>query len=60
MDFLTFSWTDYALFILMFGVSIAVGIYYGFFAKQQKTTDSYLLGNKKMNFLPVAMSLVAR
>lgn len=60
MDFLNFSWIDYTLFVLMFCLSLAVGIYYGCCSKQQNTTTDYLLGGKKMKIFPVAMSLVAR
>lgn len=60
MDFLNLSWIDYALFVSMFGLSLAVGIYYGYFSKQQKTAADYLLGGKEMKVFPVAMSLVAR
>lgn len=60
MNLLSFSWIDYTLFVLMFGLSIAVGIYYGFCGAQQKTAADYLLGGKQMKIFPVAMSLVAR
>lgn len=44
----------------MFGLSSAIGIYFGCFGKQQQTTADYLLGGKKMKVFPVSMSLVAR
>ncbi|KAF2892441.1 hypothetical protein ILUMI_13726, partial [Ignelater luminosus] len=59
MDFLNFSWIDYTLFVLMFCLSLAVGMYYGCCSQQQNTTEEYLLGGKKMKIFPVAMSLVA-
>lgn len=60
MVFLDFSWVDYTLFMLMFGLSGAVGIYFGCFGKKQQTTNDYLLGGKNMKVFPVSMSLVAR
>lgn len=60
MTLLQFSWVDYTLFVLMFGVSAAIGVYFGFFDRQDKTAEDYLLGGREMNIFPIAMSLVAR
>ncbi|KAF2886735.1 hypothetical protein ILUMI_19438 [Ignelater luminosus] len=59
MENQVFSWIDYTLFVLMFLISAGIGIYYGFFVKQQNTTSAYLLGGKAMNYFTVAMSLSA-
>lgn len=59
MSHLHLSWIDYTLFILLFVLSGAIGIYFGCFGKQQTVVD-YLLAGKKMKVFPVAMSLVAR
>lgn len=59
MPTMAFSWFDYTFFCGMLGLSIIIGIYFGFFNKQD-TTEEYLLGGKSMKILPVAMSLVAR
>ncbi|KAF2899872.1 hypothetical protein ILUMI_06320 [Ignelater luminosus] len=56
---LLFSWVDYALFSLMFGLSGIIGIYYGCFGNKQATTKDYLHGGKTMKTFPVAMSLMA-
>lgn len=60
-DLLThqFTWIDYTLFSLMFGVSAAVGVYFGFF-KKQETAEEYILGGRTMKIFPIAMSLIAR
>lgn len=55
-----FTWIDYALFGLMFAISMAIGIYYGCFGNKQSTTKDYLYGGKNMKIIPVAMSMVAR
>lgn len=57
---LQFSWLDYALFVLMIGVSATIGVYYGFFGKKQNTAEEYLFGGRVMKVFPIAMSLVAR
>lgn len=59
MQHILFSWSDCALFIITIGLSAAIGIYFGFF-KKQNTTKDYLHGGKKMKVFPVAMSLAAR
>ncbi|XP_059618255.1 sodium-coupled monocarboxylate transporter 1-like [Phlebotomus argentipes] len=54
------SYVDLAVFIVSFGVSLLIGIYYGFVSKKQQNSPvEYLLGGKKMGILPVAASLVA-
>lgn len=59
LEYLTFGWTDYMLFVSLLGVSIIIGVYFGFFKKQDNTTE-YLLGGKTMSFFPISMSLIAR
>ncbi|XP_012277365.1 sodium-coupled monocarboxylate transporter 2 [Orussus abietinus] len=59
LEHLTFGWTDYVLFGGLLGVSILIGIYFGFFGKKQDNTTEYLLGGKTMAFFPVSMSLIA-
>lgn len=55
-----FSVLDYSIFIAMVALSALIGIYYGFISKQkQDTTAEYLMGGKKMNYLPVAASLIS-
>lgn len=54
-----FGWLDYALFSLLLLVSVLIGVYFGFFSKQDSTTE-YLLGGKRMGCFPVAMSIIAR
>lgn len=54
-----FGWLDYTMFSLLLGVSLLIGVYFGCFKKQDNTTE-YFLGGKKMNYLPIAMSILAR
>ncbi|KAH8311681.1 hypothetical protein KR044_007472 [Drosophila immigrans] len=58
-DELRFGITDYVVFTLMLGASAIIGIYFGFFSKAKNTTEEYLRGGKKMQTLPIAISLVA-
>lgn len=59
LDRFVFGWLDYALFSLLLLVSVFIGVYFGFFSKQDSTTE-YLLGGKRMGYFPVAMSIIAR
>lgn len=60
-DKLLFSFLDYSLFAIMLGMSALIGVYFGFISKKkQNNTTEYLLGGKKMNFFPIAASLIAR
>lgn len=55
-----FTFIDYSVFGALLIVSLAIGLYFGFFSKQEQTTEEYLQGGHKMQALPIAMSLVAR
>jgi len=59
-DELRFGVMDYVVFTVMLCASACIGVYFGFFAKAKNTTDEYLRGGKKMQTLPIAISLVAR
>jgi sodium-coupled monocarboxylate transporter 8/12 len=59
MQHLTFNWLDYVVFSILLGTSLIIGVYFGFFSKQN-TTNEYLFGGKKMGFFPVAVSLLSR
>nr|NP_001189331.1 uncharacterized protein Dmel_CG2187, isoform B [Drosophila melanogaster]NP_651890.1 uncharacterized protein Dmel_CG2187, isoform A [Drosophila melanogaster]AAB39701.1 unknown [Drosophila melanogaster]AAF57192.1 uncharacterized protein Dmel_CG2187, isoform A [Drosophila melanogaster]ADV37421.1 uncharacterized protein Dmel_CG2187, isoform B [Drosophila melanogaster] len=56
---LRFGLTDYFVFVIMLGASAGIGVYFGFFSKSKNTTEEYLRGGKKMQTLPIAISLVA-
>ncbi|KAH8382273.1 hypothetical protein KR009_002597, partial [Drosophila setifemur] len=56
---LRFATTDYVVFVIMLSASAGIGVYFGFFSKAKNTTEEYLRGGKKMQTLPIAISLVA-
>ncbi|XP_017772836.1 PREDICTED: sodium-coupled monocarboxylate transporter 1-like [Nicrophorus vespilloides] len=53
-----FKWSDYILITVMMLGSLAIGIYYGYFAKHQ-SVDQYLRGSRNMNLIPIVMSMCA-
>jgi len=55
-----FGWEEYAVFGAILSISAGIGIFYGFFDKSEKTNDEFLMGSRKMNAFPVALSLFCR
>ncbi|XP_060556633.1 sodium-coupled monocarboxylate transporter 2-like [Ruditapes philippinarum] len=56
MKRLEFHVADYVVMLFFLAISSAIGIYYGFF-KKQRTTEEYILGNRQIHLVPVALSL---
>ncbi|XP_069713231.1 sodium-coupled monocarboxylate transporter 1 [Phaenicophaeus curvirostris] len=54
-----FTAWDYVVFSAMLLVSAAIGIYYAVAGGGQKTSKDFLMGGRRMNSLPVALSLTA-
>ncbi|NWH65472.1 SC5A8 protein, partial [Geococcyx californianus] len=54
-----FSVWDYVVFTAMLLVSAIIGIYYAFAGGGQKTSKDFLMGGRRMNAFPVALSLTA-
>lgn len=50
---------DYVVFSSLLAVSAVIGIFHAFTGGKQSTTKEFLLANKKMNVLPVTMSMLA-
>lgn len=55
----SFTTLDFSILILMLSISTAIGIYFGCFSQNAKSTEEYLLGGRKMKVIPIAISLVA-
>nr|XP_022341925.1 sodium-coupled monocarboxylate transporter 1-like [Crassostrea virginica] len=53
-----FQVVDYIVFVLTIIISLGIGIYYALSGGRQKTTSEFLVGNRKMAVLPVAISLL--
>ncbi|XP_064456516.1 sodium-coupled monocarboxylate transporter 1-like isoform X1 [Ornithodoros turicata] len=54
-----FTVWDYVVFSGMLCVSAAIGIYYAFSGSKQSTTAEFLMGNRSMGVVPVALSILA-
>ncbi|KAK3095173.1 hypothetical protein FSP39_011031 [Pinctada imbricata] len=53
-----FHVADYVIFVVTIVVSLGIGIFYAFSGGRQRTTSEFLVGNRKMSVLPVAISLM--
>uniref|UniRef100_A0A8D2JGM2 Sodium-dependent multivitamin transporter n=1 Tax=Varanus komodoensis TaxID=61221 RepID=A0A8D2JGM2_VARKO len=54
-----FGAADYAIFVLLLVFSAGIGLYYALSGGKQHTTQEFLLADRSMTFLPVALSLLA-
>ena len=54
-----FGVVDYVVLCCMILISVAIGLYQAFVGGKQKTNEEFLLGNRNMNPIAVAMSLAA-
>ncbi|XP_071942386.1 sodium-coupled monocarboxylate transporter 1-like [Antedon mediterranea] len=55
----SFTVVDYIVFSLVLVISAIIGIYYGFKDGGQQTTQTFLMGDRSMRFVPVGFSLLA-
>jgi sodium-coupled monocarboxylate transporter 8/12 len=55
----SFSVPDYCVFFAMLAISALIGFYYAYKSKSMKNTDDFLLGGRKLQIFPVAMSIMA-
>ncbi|XP_010016085.1 PREDICTED: sodium-dependent multivitamin transporter-like, partial [Nestor notabilis] len=54
-----FTVIDYSIFALLLLLSSAIGLFYALSGDRQRTVQEFLLANRNMGFLPVALSLLA-
>ncbi|XP_062979760.1 sodium-dependent multivitamin transporter [Elgaria multicarinata webbii] len=54
-----FGVADYAIFVLLLVFSAGIGLFHALSGGKQRTTQEFLLANRSMTFLPVALSLLA-
>uniref|UniRef100_H0XII6 Sodium-coupled monocarboxylate transporter 1 n=1 Tax=Otolemur garnettii TaxID=30611 RepID=H0XII6_OTOGA len=55
----TFVVWDYLVFAGMLVISAVIGVYYAFAGVGQQTSKDFLMGGRRMNAVPVALSLTA-
>ncbi|XP_041834064.1 sodium-coupled monocarboxylate transporter 1 [Melanotaenia boesemani] len=55
----SFAIADYVVFALMLVVSAAVGVYYAWTDRNQRSSGDFLMGGRRLTALPVSLSLSA-
>ena len=58
-DKIVFHWADYVIFVMSLVVSAVIGIYYGCTGKKQSSVEEFLMGNRRLGVIPVALSIQA-
>ncbi|XP_061481946.1 sodium-dependent multivitamin transporter [Rhineura floridana] len=59
MPAMKFGVADYTIFVLLLVFSAGIGLFYALSGGKQRTVQEFLLANRSMSFLPVALSLLA-
>ena len=49
---------DYFIFVVVLLISVVIGLYYAFTGGKQKTTQEFLMANRELKTLPVALSIL--
>jgi len=56
---LKFSWQDYLVFAISLAIPLAVGVFFCLYKRKLQSTESFLVGDRSLNVVAVAMSLIA-
>ena len=54
---LNFKVADYIVWVVILIFSLSVGVFYACSGGRQRSTEEFLLGNRRMNPIPVALSI---
>jgi len=54
----SFHVVDYVVFVLTIAVSLGIGVYFACAGGKQKTTGEYLMGDRNLKVVPVAISML--
>ncbi|XP_076439018.1 sodium-coupled monocarboxylate transporter 2-like [Babylonia areolata] len=50
-------WADYVVIVVCLLVALGIGVFFALFRGGQNTREAYLMGNRRMGLVPVALSL---
>ena len=53
----TLQWPDYVIFASFLVISLCIGFYHSMTGGRQRTTQEFLMANRKLGVLPTAISL---
>jgi len=54
-----FHWADYLVFAISLGIPLVIGVFFMFYKREESTTETFLTGERSMNFVAVALSILA-
>ena len=57
MDSGAFLWPDYLVFGIILALSASIGLYHGFKGRKAQSMESYLMADRNMHPVPVALSM---
>ena len=52
-------WLDYIIFVAFLAASLGIGIFHSLTGGQQKTTQEFIMADRKLHVIPTMMSLLA-
>ena len=56
---LLFSTPDYVVFAVSLAIPVAIGLFFFFYKRKENTVENFLLGERSINFVAVALSILA-
>jgi sodium-coupled monocarboxylate transporter 8/12 len=54
-----FTWPDYLVFAISLSLPIGIGVFFFFYKRKQNTIEMFLMGERSINFVAVALSILA-
>ena len=51
-------WADWLIFVTFLLVSLGIGVYHAVTGGKQRTTQEFIMANRKLNVLPTMLSLL--
>ena len=57
MAMTTLRWPDYVIFVAFLVISLGIGFYHSVTGGRQRTTQEFIMANRKLSIVPTAMSL---
>ena len=53
----TLYWADYVILAAFLALSIAIGVYHSLTGERQRTTDDFIMANRRLTVVPTAVSM---
>jgi len=53
----TLGWLDYVVLAVFLVISLGIGVYHALTGGRQRTTEEFIMGNRRLGIIPTAVSL---